>query len=203
MISQSDNTAADHLLHILGRTNVEAIQQVAGNAHASMNMPFLSTREMFTLKDPDRGADLRRYVNGTPNERRAVLIDPAVLARQRRAPDFSKGPIAIDSVEWFASTADLARAMVWLRDHSASGPAATTRAVLSVNKGIDWPASQWSYAGFKGGSEPGVLNLTFIAQRADQQWVVVVATWNDVAKPVEEMVLVSLVTRARELLTAK
>ena len=203
MISQSDNTAADHLLHILGRANVESVQAPAGNAHATMNMPFLSTREMFVLKSPDRTAELRRYLSGSAAERRAVLVDPALVGRQRRGPDFSKGPIAIDSVEWFASTADLARVMVWLRDHSAAGPATATRGVLSVNKGIDWPAAQWRYVGFKGGSEPGVINLTFIAQRADQQWIVLVATWNDVARPVEEMIFPGLVGRVRDLLVSR
>jgi hypothetical protein len=92
MISQSDNTAADHLLHILGRENVERIQGAAGHTQPSLNEPFLSTREMFVLKSPDRVAELNRYLAGSTAERRVVLADPVLVARQRRGPDFSKGP---------------------------------------------------------------------------------------------------------------
>ncbi|HEY4219170.1 MAG TPA: serine hydrolase [Gemmatimonadaceae bacterium] len=199
MISQSDNTAADHMVRTLGREKVEAIQSVAGNSHATMNEPFLTTREMFALKSPTTAALLSRYIAGNTATRRAVLTDPALLAKQR-VPDFSHGPIAIDAVEWFASTADLARTMLWLRDHSESGPAAAARGVLSVNKGIPWPAAAWKYAGFKGGSEPGVINLSFIAQRADGQWIVLTATWNNSAAPVDETKFVSLIVRARDLI---
>ena len=44
MISESDNTATDHLLALVGRDEVEALTQ--------HNRPFLSTREAFVLKDP-------------------------------------------------------------------------------------------------------------------------------------------------------
>src|SRR5215472_9459217 len=42
MISQSDNTATDALIGLLGREKVEAF--------ASRNKPYLTTREMFVLK---------------------------------------------------------------------------------------------------------------------------------------------------------
>ena len=58
MISISDNTAADALLAIAGRAQVEAV--------SPRNTPFLSTREAFILKDPANAAkfhvDPRRIV---------------------------------------------------------------------------------------------------------------------------------------------
>jgi beta-lactamase class A len=203
MISISDNTAADHLLHILGRENVEAVQTVAGHAHPALNQPFLSTRELFVLKSPDHTTLLDRYVRGSTTERRAILRDPGVTSRQRRGPDFTNGPIAVERVEWFASTADLARLMVWIRDHSASGPGMAARDVLSVNKGIGWPRESWKYVAFKGGSEPGVLNLTFMAQRVDGQWLIIVGSWNNPEKAVDEAAFAALVTRIRDLATAR
>ena len=202
MISISDNTAADHLLHILGRENVEAVQAMAGNSHPSLNEPFLSTREMFVLKGTDHTALLRQYITDGTAERRKILADTQVTARQRRGPDFSKGPIAIDAVEWFATTPDMARVMVWLRDHSASGEASATRDVLTVNKGIDWPRATWQYVAFKGGSEPGVLNSTFLAQRKDGEWIAIVATWNDPAHDVDEARFVGLVTSVRDYMAS-
>ena len=66
MISQSDNTAADRLLHLLGRERVESRTRVAGNTHVARNTPFLTTREMFALKTPadsDALAAVRRWTD--------------------------------------------------------------------------------------------------------------------------------------------
>ncbi|HEX8899054.1 MAG TPA: serine hydrolase, partial [Chthoniobacterales bacterium] len=50
MISISDNTAADQLLKTLGRERVERMLTETGHAKPSLDAPFLSTLEMFTLK---------------------------------------------------------------------------------------------------------------------------------------------------------
>ena len=99
-----------------------------------------------------------------------------------------------------ASVSDLARTMVWLRDHSAATPTTAARGVLAVNPGIGWPAGTWKYAGFKGGSEPGVVNLTFLLQRTDGVWFVLAATWNNPARAVDEAAFAALVNRAGVLL---
>ncbi len=203
MISQSDNTAADHLLHLLGRENVERVQSVVGNTHAARNTPFLSTRDMFALKSSANTALLSRYLASTPAGRRSLLADPALVSPLEHPPTFANGPLAIDSVEWFASTADLARTLLWLRDHSATGAAAAARGVLSVNRGIDWPKATWPFVGFKGGSEPGVLNLSFVAQRTDGVWFTFIATWNDPARAVDENKFIALVTGARDLIARR
>lgn len=200
MISQSDNTAADRLLHLLGRERVENIQVAAGNAHAARNMPFLSTRELFALKSPAASGLMAQYLSGTTSSRRAVLAEVDRTLYTEIMPDYSRGPVAIDSVEWFATASDLARTMVWIRDHTASGEAAAARSVLAVNPGISWPRTTWSYVGFKGGSEPGVLDLTFLLRRADGKWFVLTATWNNAEKAVDEGVFAALVKRAGELL---
>lgn len=202
MISQSDNTAADRLLHLLGRERVESQQREVGNTHFARNVPFPTTREMFALKTPADWALLRQYVAGSPVVRREVLTEIARQPYASLAPDFSKGPVAIDSVEWFASASDLARTLLWIRNHSSTGPAATARAVLAVNPGLSWPSGEWSYIGFKGGSEPGVLNLSFLLRRADGQWFVLTATWNNPDKAVDENQLIPLVQRAGELLAS-
>lgn len=200
MISQSDNTAADQLLRLVGRERVESQQRVVGNTHFARNVPFLTTREMFALKTPADSALLRRYVAGSPAARRELLEEIAREPYASLAPDFSKGPVAIDSLEWFASATDLARTMLWVRNHTVTGPAAAARAVLAVNPGLSWPSGEWSYIGFKGGSEPGVLDLSFLLRRADGQWFVLTATWNNPEKAVDENQLIPLVQRAGELL---
>lgn len=49
--------------------------------------------------------------------------------------------------------------------------------------------TQWSYIGFKGGSEPGVLSLSWLLQRADGRWFSIVAIANDSMRPIDENAL--------------
>ena len=39
-------------------------------------------------------------------------------------------------------------------------------------------ASHWAYAGYKGGSEPGVLSMTYLLRRDDGKWFVVSLGFN-------------------------
>jgi len=200
MISQSDNTAADALLHTLGRENVERVQQAAGNAHAQRNVPFLSTREMFLLKSTQNSALAAQYEAGVTEVRRKVIAQLDPMPQHDVNPDFSSGPVAIDSIEWFASAADLSRTMVWLRDRTTQPTTAPGRAILAVNPGLSLSTKDWPYVGFKGGSEPGVVDLTLLLRNRSGTWYVVSAGWNNPAKAVEEATLIGLVQRAVELL---
>src|SRR3546814_17410949 len=56
MVSVSDNSATDILLHALGRDKVEAVLPVVGIKEPAGMRPFLSTLEMFKLKGVDGGA---------------------------------------------------------------------------------------------------------------------------------------------------
>ena len=75
MISISDNTAADELLTPLGRERVEAILPETGHAKPALNMPFLSTLEMFKLKGEPTGKAATAYLALDVNGRRAFLAD--------------------------------------------------------------------------------------------------------------------------------
>ena len=55
MISISDNTAADMLIHLVGRSAVQA-QDRQWSAHAALNVPFLTTREALPPEIPRSGA---------------------------------------------------------------------------------------------------------------------------------------------------
>jgi hypothetical protein len=191
MISISDNTATDHLLHTLGRRAVEGMLKTMGHAEPARDVPFLSTREMFLLKEIGQGRAkeyLSRFVDG----RRAYL--EKVLARDRRREYDGldrETPTAIDRVEWFASSADLCRAMDWLRRHEGA------RNALSINRGgLSFEKDEWRYVGYKGGSEPGVLNLTWLLQRGDGEWLVLTLGWNDPNKPVESERLLEIAQSA-------
>ena len=107
-------------------------------------------------------------------------------------------PILVDRLEWFASTADLVRVMDWLRINTASNPNA--RAILARNPGIGPDnAARWHYVGFKGGSEPGVINMTLLLQSKAGKWYVLSGTWNNPSAALDDGRFVGLLTRATEL----
>jgi beta-lactamase class A len=202
MISQSDNTATDHLLFLLGRERVESMLEKMGNRHAERNRPFLSTLEVFKLKGKQQKALRKRYAGATEAARREILSkDVAAIARDSvDLSSYNVKPIAIETLEWFASAGDLARAMRWLLDHSQSGDAAAMRGVLSVNPGLAIPPGAFVYNGFKGGSETGVLNLTFCFTTKTGARYAVAATWNNPAAPVQDAAFVAPVQSAIDLL---
>jgi beta-lactamase class A len=162
MISVSDNTAADHLIHRLGRDAVEAELGLLGNSVAARNEPFLTTRELFALKLVAPTALRTEFAAAGPAGRRSLLprVDALGLRSALTAP-WAK-PIDIDTIEWFASPRDLAHAIAPLARDSA-----TVRSILAINPGVQLDPKTWSYVGYKGGSEIGVLSFTWYLVRHD------------------------------------
>ena len=194
MISVSDNTATDHLLFEIGREKVESVQKVMGHSKPERNVPFLATREMFRIKELGKAEErVAAYLALDPAGRRAWLDnEAAALGREEFAGIDQLRPTAIDTVEWFASAADLCRAMDWLRVKSDSGKGAAARGVMSINPGLEFRPDQWSYVGYKGGSEPGVLNMTWLLERQDGAWFALSAGWNDPDAALDQQVFFGL-----------
>lgn len=158
MISISDNTAADALLAIAGRAQVEAV--------TPRNRPFLSTREAFILKDPANAALLAKWRATDLAGKRALLpeIDKLPLPD---AAIFDKGPVATD-IEWFFTPGELCTLIDRVRDLGA----------MQINPGVA-DKKDWRQVAYKGGSEPGVLNLTTALTGRNGHSYCVAATWNN------------------------
>lgn len=199
MISVSDNRATDILLHELGRENVERMMATVGlTAGAPRNRPFLSTLEMAAIKTGgEAGLAAWRAADEAGRRRLLTTIYAGIDASRINIAAFTGNPLALD-VEWFASPADLVRAMDWLRREGDD----TTRAILAINPALG-PAQRQAldYTGYKGGSEPGVLSLTWLIRARSGQWLAATATWNNPAAPVEENRLIGLMARAIRLAT--
>ncbi|MFM7808971.1 MAG: serine hydrolase, partial [Planctomycetota bacterium] len=202
MISRSDNTATDLLMHALGREHVEAMLAPMGMRDPARTRPFLTTAEMFRLKFVDGGKGAATYAALDEAGRRDFLrtkLPSVPLTMESVDLGAFTSPTHIDSIEWFASAADLARAMDWLRRNTegltpASAP--LLRGALAINPGLAISDRQFPWIGFKGGSEPGVLNLTFLLKRADGAWFAVAATWNDPDDSLDEQAFMPIVQRA-------
>lgn len=161
MISVSDNTAADHLIDHVGRDAVEAVLEPMGNDAVARNQPFLTTRELFILKwGPPRLGP--RYVEADEAGRRAVLAEEVA---GEPLPPFeafvSQAPVLVNDLEWFASPVALCRALLVLASD------ATASEILAANPGVPEDGSRWSRILFKGGSEPGVVAVSWLTNAPD------------------------------------
>jgi beta-lactamase class A len=182
MISISDNTAADMLINLVGRTAVEAALTTAGMADPFRDRPFLTTRELFTLKLDQWPALAQRYIAASQAGRRALLanlVDRAPLPAAT-APAAWRTPRDINSIEWFASANDICHvyaSLAALARRPGLSPVADVLEIFEGSLGLD-PA-QWQATWFKGGSEPGVLTYTYMATtRTGHSYVVAVLAEN-------------------------
>jgi beta-lactamase class A len=187
MISSSDNTAADLLLTLVGRTAVEAAAAASGMADPALDTPFLTTRELFVLKLDDWPALASRYLALGAAGRQAMLagtVDRVPLSALTAAAQTGwTQPRDIGTIEWLASPADICRVYASLAALSRQPGLAPVAGILEINNGsLGLAPGQWSTTWFKGGSEPGVLTLNYLATtRNGQSYVVSVLTANPTA----------------------
>ena len=180
MISVSDNTATDILIDLVGREAIESI--------TPRNRPFLTTRELFVLKAMGNDKLLKLYRQGKEKQRRQILGEIGKLP----VPDVNQfigtNPKALD-MEWFFTAEELCGLMKEVGDLP----------LMSINPGVA-DAKDWQKVAFKGGSEPGVLNLTTWLQGKNGKQYCVVGTWNNSKAPVDEVKFSALYGGAISLL---
>ncbi|MBI5745150.1 MAG: serine hydrolase [Elusimicrobia bacterium] len=178
MISESDNTASDTLISALGRRRVEAALSALGHSSPEALRPFLRTSEMFRLKADSETA--LEYINLPTEEKYAFLA--RLGSRPLTAAALRPGPFAIDKIEWAASPADLCRVMKYFKDKDDKA----ALEILAMNPGLTMPPGKFLYAGYKGGSEPGVLAMAWLLKNSDGNWSCLAATWNNELAVLEE-----------------
>jgi beta-lactamase class A len=193
MISVSDNTATDQLIAELGRETIEREMALIGHSDIERNQPFLKTIELFGLKGSPENAE--KYINGDLAKKRFLLRDfeDDIGGNADNLPVSQLSePTYIDSLEWFANADDLRRLML----RFAGPDSAEARAILSINPAMsDSRIAQWSYAGFKGGSEPGVLNLTWLLIDGEGQPHILTLSWNNPDAVLDDAKLIALANR--------
>jgi hypothetical protein len=201
MISQSDNTATDGLLRVLGRERVEETMARMGAKAAAMNRPFLSTAEMFALKGVlprEKSAAFAAMEEKARRKFLAAELDPVDLASFRNW----SAPYEVERVEWFASAADLCRALDWLRIAGETEAGKPALEILAINPGLP-QGGKFAFHGFKGGSEPGVVAHAHLVRTQGGAWWAVAAAWNDGATAVDHARIDGLVEKALGLVAAE
>lgn len=197
MIAISDNTATDMLLGLIGRDRVEATAREWVDDPAR-NEPFLTTRQMLLLHYvPDLGD---RYLATPPDDRDEFLADEV---DPRPMDDISLGytdqPRLIDSIEWFASPNDICRAFGGLHVLAADPALEPLSDIVSGDvRALDLDESTWPTVWYKGGSEPGVLTLGWLATDDEGRSVVVEMMVTDTEAPLPDDAILRLVALAEE-----
>ena len=153
MIAQSDNTATDVLIDVVGRDRLEAMSGL---------QPFLTTRESFQLEDDE--AAYERFRTGDRSERYAVLRD---LADAPLPPVNAVMKPWKPEVEWLLSTKTLCGWIERVADVD----------LTQINTGPIRPDG-WQQVSYKGGSQVGVLNFTTQARDARGRNFCLSVTWN-------------------------
>ena len=199
MISLSDNTATDMLINLLGRPAVEAELTPTGMTDPNSDRPFLTTREIFTLKLTQWPALAERYLAADQAGRRTLLastVDRAPLPAVAAAGAWI-APRAVTSLEYFASASDLCRISASLAALARRPGLAPIGQVLSLNDdGLQLDPAQWRATWFKGGSEPGVLTLAFLATtRTGHSYVVTVLAENP-SQPLDQATAIPVILTA-------
>ncbi|MEG3179205.1 serine hydrolase [Sphingomonas sp. LT1P40] len=199
MISISDNTATDTLLTALGRERVDAMVTATGVANPAATLPVLTTIEAFRLKSSGNADIAAAWKAAGADGRRRLLRDNATrLGKTQVDPAiFGDKPVGPD-VEWFASARDEAAVLNWLR--TRGGQRALD--ILAVNPGLP-SATQFDYAGFKGGSEPGVIFGSWLVRTKQGNWFAVTGGWNRPDGAVDQTVFINLMNRLLSQLAAR
>ena len=199
MISISDNTAADHLIHRLGRDQVQRERDRAGMRRPALDVPFLTTRELFQFKAaPDYPGPLQTYLR-LPIAQRLRYLTDVIDPRPLTGLAGWQQPRAVDTLEWFASPTDICHVYATLARAAGTSAGAPVAGILSLNTGgLGLDPARWPSTWFKGGSEPGVLTLTYLARTTDgARYVVSVAASDSQHAPDEATAVPELLALAR------
>jgi hypothetical protein len=203
MIAISDNTASDMLIHLVGRSAVEA-QFRQWSDHAALNVPFLTGREVLQMKLLRYPALADRYLRLAPARRAAFLASsvdslPFSPARvQEKLAQQGTEPRDVETIGWFASPGDICRAFAGLQQLAAQPRLAPLGPILAAsNGGLGLDPARWPTIWHKGGSEPGVLTLGNLATSSKGQTVMVAAMLSNPAVALSAPALPGLAAIAR------
>jgi beta-lactamase class A len=174
MISISDNTAADMLINWVGPPALESQVRQWSN-DPQLDVPFLTTRQVILLHYVNFPMLANAYLARAPSKRQAFLnsaVDPLALSEARPSTE----PRDVDSIEWFGSPDDVCRAFAGLQQLSQQPKLSPIASIFSVNNGgLGLDPSRWPTVWFKGGSEPGVMTVGYMATNSKGQTFVVSA----------------------------
>ena len=195
MIWHSDNTATDHLIDYLGRDNVQRAFAAFGHSDPELNSPLLLTRELFAIKMTQSASWMDQFAAADDTTQLSLLnsdIDPLTIDPSGGWGNWN-GPTAIQDIEWFASASDLCRVTASLWTLGAQPGLTPVRDILSGNRGAIGDLTSFPQAGYKGGYEAGVVNMTYVLEREDGRVFFVSAGYNSTVYSIDTSIAVGYI----------
>lgn len=163
MIAFSDNTAADHLINLAGRGAVEGV--IADfQAQPELNIPLLDTMDLAALKVGPASGLAEQWVSADEARRRQILDQVSDIAPADIPLGEFDQPVLVDQVEWFASPLEMCEVLDHLYDR---GEPLTQ--ILTINPGLP---GDYDTIAFKGGSEPGLVAMSWLIESGGRRYVV-------------------------------
>lgn len=202
MIAHSDNTAANLLINLVGRAAVERQVRKWSN-EGPLNTPFLNTRELFVLKLDNYPTFANHYLSLDRSGRanylaKTIDVQPLSDVILPKTPSPLIGlaetpPRDVDSIEWFASSADICRVFAGLSALAAKPGLSNLNTILSANDGgLRLDPSMWPTVWFKGGDEAGVTTLGYLARDGRGRTFVITALAENAQHPIAGAALLEL-----------
>jgi len=171
MVQRSDNTATDHLLFLAGRRKVESRVEKSNHHDPSVNIPLLSTREFAVMKFLWSEEQLQAYEAARIGKRRRLLNEEQRGWTELEAFFAETGdqthPVRPDRVAWFANRYDMCELMSTIHTLGQEQGMRPLLEALTLADPINFDREDWTYVGFKGGSEMGVQAGNWLLQRND------------------------------------
>ncbi|CBW27836.1 putative exported protein [Halobacteriovorax marinus SJ] len=199
MIEISDNTATDHLLNFVGRESVEKIVKRLGNKD-SRNIPFLSTMDMFKARAFFDDKDVAKYMKSSREVRLNMISDLYKKSDEEFNENIKKWgntPTHIQKIEWFANAGDLCQLYQELDLKKSS----KVLDILSFNTPFV-SKKLVKYAGYKGGSEPGVISMAYLLKKENKNYCFIAAQ-NDEDRAIQQDKFFSIVKGSLDYLLNK
>ena len=162
MISSSDNTATDLLIEAVGQPRLRRAMETAG-VDAVRVAPVTTTKQLFILGWGVEQEVRDRWARASvPEVRAAQLADlPTDLSLVDVASVTT--PVWQDGVDWSLTGGEVCGIHARLQQLATTEAGEPVREILSANPG-GTVAEGVTYQGFKGGSAPGVLALSYYVE---------------------------------------
>lgn len=206
MMGISDNTATDHVHHLVGRTTINAFVDRSGVADANVLKPVLDISEQFHLFDSFPLATSQQYVNGSEAFQQQFLDQQIVPL----GPDTQSGPynnVALYTTgSWQASPLDICAAFSRLRrEPSGSDAIALVDHALGAQVAQPNVRGLWNRVWYKGGSLASgdgyhVLTHAWMLENTNEDPYVLIAMSNADNGGIDEYQVQSVTGRILQLL---
>ncbi|HJO94801.1 MAG TPA: serine hydrolase [Victivallales bacterium] len=183
MIQKSDNTAADTLIHIVGRKNIEAILKNMGDNNSELMVPFCTIKQYnLMIHKPSIG---REYLKAKTVSKKLEILEELTKQKTPNWHDYANFDLASEGLAYRASTSDLCNAMIWFGKSTHFN---TNSTVLQILASFGPKFGGFKYVGLKGGSfGTNTLNtftMTYLIENKNDKWFTVSISCQDANEPI-------------------